>query len=303
MNEVFDSIFTLYFVDEEEENVKNLYEEAQMPLEQVMAKYQNDFLNPNTKKIKQEAGKPPVSPFLRGRHSCSSGASTSGAGSCSKGVTSTLPESCNEKTESGPDLEDAKERDVEVSSSSTVGQSGGSSGTSRQHSGNNEADQASDSSASNGETKSISESSEETGTAKHKAAMPDSSEDTKAQSPDKKSDCSGDGNASVKVNETSGVMQEVNGEIANTEEKDSGEAAKDCDGVTSSSAPHENGEVVKSGSKEKSPTKITKEGTRAWPRLETLFEPYRYRLLGGQDESDSDSDDEGDESFQGADDR
>lgn len=260
-------------VDEEEENVKNLYEEAKMPLEQVMAKYQNDFLNPNIKKIKQDAGKPPVSPFLRGRRSCSPGASTSGSESSSKSTTSALPEHESGKTESCPESEDAKETDVDVSSSSTSGQ----------HPGNSEADQASNSSASNGETKPVSESDEET--AKHKAELPDSSGDVKAQSPDKGSDCS------VKVN----------GEIGNADEKDPGQAARD--GVTSSSVPHENGEVGKTEGKGKSPPKATEEGKkRVSPRRHTVTELYRT-LLGGQDQSDSDSDDEGDESFQGADDR
>lgn len=289
--------------DEEEENVKNLYEEAEMPIEQVMAKYQNDFLKPNIKKIKQDAGKPPVSPFLRGRRSCSSGASTSGSGSCSKSSTSMRPESKSGNTESGPDSEDKRERDTEVSSSSSNrGQSNNSSSSaSRQHSGNNEADQASDSSASNGETKSISEPSKEIETAKHKAAMPDSSEDVKVQSPDKASDHSGEGNPSVKVNDASGVTQEVNGEIGDADEKDLGQTTKDSDGVTSSSAPHENGEVVKSENKRKSPTKVTKERKkRVSPRRHTAMELYRT-LLGGQDQSDSDSDDEGDESFQGVD--
>lgn len=274
-----------------------------MPLEQVMAKYQNDFLNPNIKKIKQDAGKPPVSPFLRGRRSCSSGASTSGSGSCSKSSRSTRLESKSGNTESGPDSEDNKERDTEVSSSSNPGQSNSSSGTSRQHSENSEADQAFDSSASNGETKSISESSEEIETAKHKAAVPDSSEDVKVQSPEKTSDHSVEGNTSVKVNDASGVTQEVNGEIGDVDEKDSGQTAKDCDGVTSSSVPHENGEVVKSESKGKSPTKVTKEDKkRVSPRRHTATELYRT-LLRGQDQSDSDSDDEGDVSFQGVDNR
>jgi protein phosphatase 1G len=293
----------LCFVDDEEENVENLYEEAEMPLEQVMAKYQNDFLNPNIKKMKQDAGKQPVSPILRGRRSCSSGASTSGSGSCSKSITGTLPEFGCGKAESGPDSEDVKERDVDVGSSSNRGQSSNSSSTSRQHSGNSETDQASDSGASNGETKPVSESSEETATAKHKAAMPDSSGDVKVPSPEKGSDCSGEGNASVKVNDASDVMQEVNGEIGDADEKDLGQTVRDCDGVTSSSVPHENGEVVKSGSKGKSPAKVTKEGKkRVLPCRHTAMKLYRT-LLGGQDQSDSDSDDEGDESFQGADDR
>jgi hypothetical protein len=88
--------------------------------------------------------------------------------------------------------------------------------------------------------------------------MPDSSKDVKVQSPYKTSDHSAEGNLSVKVNDASGVTQEVNGEIGDADEKDSGQTTKDCDRVTSSSVPHENGEVVKSESKEKSRTKVTR---------------------------------------------
>jgi protein phosphatase 1G len=287
--------------DEEEENVKNLYEEAEMPLEQVMAKYQHDHLNPNAKKIKQEDGKPPVSPFLRGRRSCSSGASSS---KCSTGM---LSGSGNGSTASDPDAEDkGKERDAEVSSSSTQGQC---SSSSRQHLGNSEADQASDCSASNGETKSAPEAGEEMEATKHKAAMPDSSDDSKIQNTVSTADQSGDENSSFKVSDAGDVKQEVNGVIGESNKKDAEQAARDCDGVTSSSAPHENGEVVKGEIKGKSLSKASsscdsnKEDKKHFTLRRRTETALYCTLLGNQDQSDSDSDDEGDESFQGADNR
>jgi protein phosphatase 1G len=302
----------LYFIDEEEENVKNLCEEAQMPLEQVMAKYQNDFLNPSAKKIKQESGKPPVSPFLRGRRSCSSGASSSGSGSSSSGSpskcsTNVVSESVSESTESDPGAEDKnKGRETAVSSSVNQGQSCNSTSKSGQHLENSEADQTSDSSTSNGETKSASEG-DEIETANHKATVPDSSEDANIQHLDKTLDETEEGNSSVKVNDDGDGKQEVNGEIGNGGKKDSGQTTRDCDGVTSSSTPRENGEVVKGESKGKSPRKLGRspESTKQDKKRITLgrrtASALYHTLLRGQDQSDSDSDDEGDESFQGAD--
>lgn len=308
----------LYFVDEEEENVKNLYEEAAMPLEQVMAKYQNDLLNPNAKKIKQEAGKPPISPFLRGRRLCLSGASSSGSGSpssesvatssgsSSKCSTNVISESIRGGTESDLGAEDKKkERSSEVSSSVNQGQSCNSANKSRQHLENSEADQTSDSSTSNGETKSASEA-DQIETTNHKAAMPSNSEDANIQNLDKTLDQT-DEEKSVKVNDDGDSKQEVNGETGDRGKKDSEQTTRDCDGVTSSSTPHENGEVVKGESKGKSPRKISgnlestkRDKKRVMLGRRTASALY-HTLLKGQDQSDSDSDDEGDESFQGAD--
>lgn len=50
---------------EDEENVSNLYEEASMPIEQVIEKYQSGVVNPNLKKL--QGDKLPSSPFLRAR--------------------------------------------------------------------------------------------------------------------------------------------------------------------------------------------------------------------------------------------
>lgn len=300
--------------DEEEENVKNLYEEAEMPLEQVMAKYQNDLLNPSAKKIKQEGGKPPVSPFLRGRRSCSSGASSSGSGSSSSEVAaassvSGSPSKCctNVVSESEPGAEDKKkESDSQVSSSVNEGQSCNSTSKSRQHLENSEADQTSDSSTSNGEAKSVSEG-DEIETANHKETMPDSSEDAGIKSVDKTSDDTEEVKSSVKVNDDGEGKQEINGEVGEGGKKDTGQTTRDCDGVTSSSTPQENGEVVKGEGKGKSPRKITRslESTKQDKKRITLghraASALYHTLLRGQDQSDSDSDDEGDESFQGAD--
>lgn len=297
--------------DEEEENVENLCEEAAMPLEQVMAKYQNDLLNPSAKKIKQEGGKLPVSPFLRGRRPCSSGASSSGSGSSSSGSpskhsTNEVSESASESTESDPGAEEKKkERDSAVSSSINQGQSCTSTSKSRQHLENSEADQTSDSSTSNGDTKSVSEG-DEVETANHKLTMPDHSENENIQNLDETSDETEEGNSSVKVNDDGDNKQEVNGETGNRRKKDSGQNTRDCDGVTSSSSPRENGEVVKGESKGKSPRKIRScESTKQDKKRITLghrtASVLYHTLLRGQDQSDSDSDDEGDESFQGAD--
>jgi len=274
-----------------------------------MAKYQNDFLNPHAKKIKQEDGKPPVSPFLRGRRSCLSGASSSGSGSSSKNSMSIVPESGNGNTKSDADTEESrKERDSEVSSSSSQGRGSNSTSKLKQHFGNSEADKASGSGTSNGETKPESEASEEIEAAKHKTTMSDSSENTKIN-PDKTADQSGEGNSSVKVKDAGDVKQEMNGEIGEGGKKDAGQTTRDCEGVTGSSAPHENGEVVKGESKGKSPCKISSslESTKEDKKHITLHchtATTLYRtLLGGQDQSDSDSDDEQDESFQGDDNR
>ncbi|XP_021927552.1 probable protein phosphatase CG10417 isoform X2 [Zootermopsis nevadensis] len=285
--------------DEEEENVKNLYEEAEMPLEQVMAKYQHDHLNAVAKKIKEDCNSP-VSPFLRGRRLCTPGASSSKYG------TDTLLGSGNGST--GFDEEDEVEGDTEVSSSSTQHQCSSSSGDSRQHLGNSEADQTSGCSTSNGETKSGPGASEELKT-KHKAAMPDSSGDSKLQNADKTADQSGDENSPFKVSEAGDLKQEVNGEIGEGDKRDAEQATRDCEGVTSSSAAtaHENGEVVELENKGKCTSKASsscdsnKEKKKNFAlRYHTTTALY-HSLLRGKDQCDSDTDDDGDESFQGAD--
>jgi hypothetical protein len=219
-----------------------------------------------------------------------------------------VSESVSGSTESDPSAEDKKpERDTEVSSSVNQGPSCNSTSKSRQHLENSEADQTSDSSTSNGETKPISEG-DEVKTPNHKETMPDCSEDANIKSMDKMSDDTEEVKSSVKVNEDDGEgKQEINGEVGDGGKKDSGQTTKDCDVVTSSSTPQENGEVVKGESKGKSPRKINKapESTKQEKKRITLgrraASSLYHTLLRGQDQSDSDSDDEGDESFQGVD--
>lgn len=90
--------------DSDEENVRNLYEEASMPIEQVIEKYQSNLVNPNLKKL--QGDKLPVSPMLKARKSCestdaasSSGcASASGSSSQASASSSTVTESTTESS-------------------------------------------------------------------------------------------------------------------------------------------------------------------------------------------------------------
>ncbi|KAJ4445608.1 hypothetical protein ANN_12290, partial [Periplaneta americana] len=235
---------TFFFIsDEEEEDVNKLYEEAEMPLEQVMAKYQND-LNPSEKKVKQGEGKPP-------------GASSESGSSSSSGNDSTESDGEDEKVEVN------KERESGVSSSSSEGHCSDS----RQHLGNNEADQAS----SNGDSEPVKAASDETEAEKSKATMPESSGDAKIQT----------------VSDNVHVKQEVNGE---TEE--GVKTVKESEGVTSSSTPHENGEGKEKSLNEISSSAEVRKHAKLRPRIGT---PLSCSSLG---QGDSDSDDEEDESFQ-----
>lgn len=93
--------------DYDEENVNNLYEEASMPIEQVMEKYQFNLLNPHLKKI--QGDKLPVSPLLKARKSCGE---SSGCSSSSSGVKSDKP------AESGTTASD-NSVNIDVSSTTT----------------------------------------------------------------------------------------------------------------------------------------------------------------------------------------
>ena len=194
--------FCIPVEDEEEENIRNLYEEAEMPLEQVMAKYQNDLLN-NINKLKDEDDKALVSPMLRARRSCSAGASSSGAGSSSNCSTSQIIEPGNGSSDPEEDS----------SRSSSEGQS--SSSSSKQ----------TNSSSSNGDSKPVEteDTNEKTGDEKSVDKISDEQEDIKAKDNSGcaevsekpkdikvKKDKSGDEN-------NQGV--EVNGEIGDEEKK------------------------------------------------------------------------------------
>ncbi|KAJ9591377.1 hypothetical protein L9F63_002082, partial [Diploptera punctata] len=244
--------------DEEEENVKNLYEEAQMPLEQVMAKYQNDLHNTN--KGKDENGK---SSSDHDRHLCSSGASSSKAGSSSsKCSTSQIPDSARGNTE---------QDSAEASSSSKQTESGSSNGDSKLVDTVSETDKNVylDSSV-DAKVVNIEKSADE--------KLDDQSEDINNKNENSADKKNSDEPKEIKVkkeklgNENS---VEVNGEIGNEEKK----------GV--------NGDVEEGeGGKGKEKAKIISSLRRRCALYCTLLE--------NQDNSDSDSDDEGDESFLGA---
>lgn len=93
----------------EEENLNNLKEEAQMPIEEVMAKYAStgSSINPNIQFIKEGDKKiAPVSPYLRAK-----GSGTSNAVDCS--------ESSSSSSASSSKCQFTNEADSEVSSSSS----------------------------------------------------------------------------------------------------------------------------------------------------------------------------------------
>ncbi|KAF5283184.1 hypothetical protein FQR65_LT02696 [Abscondita terminalis] len=84
-----------------EENVSNLYEEATMPLEQVIEKYTSNLKHPHLQNIQKDGEKLPVSPYLRARkenvnEGCSSVGECSGSSKC----TETSSPASNIETES-----------------------------------------------------------------------------------------------------------------------------------------------------------------------------------------------------------
>lgn len=116
---------------EDDENVDHLYEEASMPIEQVMEKYQSNLLNPHLKKL--QGNKVPVSPLLKARKigessgQCSSSASSSG--SCSSGSSKESSKTESEDTSAdSTDKKDSEKKENNLCSSSACDSS--STGTS-----------------------------------------------------------------------------------------------------------------------------------------------------------------------------
>ncbi|GLV32541.1 uncharacterized protein CBL_00749 [Carabus blaptoides fortunei] len=123
------------YSEDDEENVRNLYEEASMPIEQVMEKYQSSLVNPNLKKL--QGDKLPVSPMLKARKACensdvpSSSGCASASGSSSKAsasssVTESTAESSGESSQVKTDACNIVSSS-EVSCSDTVSTSNGES--------------------------------------------------------------------------------------------------------------------------------------------------------------------------------
>ena len=257
----------------DEENVSNLCMEAVMPLEQVMAKYQSEVLNPHLKSLKNDTSNRvcSASPYLRSRKgkekaSCSS----SGAGCSSSSSAWNTNES-------------------DVSSSSQPCGSSSSTSANRKESGSpgsSEAEQVLDSTTSNGEvseTPQLVASTEDLELTKL-VDMPDSSEDIEDKvSPSK------DPQAEQSPNDT-----EING----SSKKNFGDAdsSKGCaDSVTSSSCtPVENGEAEQQG-------KISSSNRRKQQSAIDLYKSLLSKETENSDDDNEDEDDEeNDESFEGS---
>lgn len=265
---------------DEEENVSNLCMEATMPLEQVMAKYQSEVINPHLKNLKGEkCGKRAfASPYLRGRRGREKASGSSSGAGCSSSPSPPPTSSSSSSSEWNTN-------ETDVSSSSQPCGSTLSSTVERKDSdcpGSNEAEQVLDSTTSNGSTHA---SPPVVSTADVEPAksmdMPDSSEDVKEKvsSPCKAPLC-----AESNANEV-----EVNG----AESKRIGDADSSKgggDNVSSSSCiPVENGDA---GQQER----ITSSGRRRTQPVDL----YQSLLKKDSDDSEEDDDDdENDETFDG----
>ncbi|PSN53499.1 hypothetical protein C0J52_16748 [Blattella germanica] len=289
---------------EEEENIKNLFEEAEMPLEEVMAKYKRDILNNKEKPKKEE--------------SCSSGASSSGAGaSSSKSGSKKITESENGSADSDEESNEGSKCNNKAQikrSPSPICR--------KDHSNNIE-----EAESDLGEKKIKIEISSPI---KHTVHTPDSSGDVKKEDIVKTEDVKKEDivktedvkkedivktedvkkedivktedKSSVKGGVDVEVKQEMNGEIGDEESKTG--KIKEEDSV--SSIPRENGEVVEREGKGKAKTTSSNvEEKRNMPvlRRRQAAELYRALLRDEASDSDSSSDDEGDLSFQGVDNR
>ncbi|RZC32041.1 protein phosphatase 2C 21 [Asbolus verrucosus] len=89
---------------DEEENVNNLYEEAAMPIEQVIEKYTSNLLNPAVRNLKKDVDKFPKSPYLKAKKESDSTVGTS-AGSCSSSSTSQIFDKCGDGVSSSSEAE------------------------------------------------------------------------------------------------------------------------------------------------------------------------------------------------------
>lgn len=253
---------------DEEENVNNLCMEATMPLEEVMAKYQSEVLNPHMRNLRnQKCSKQAcsASPYLRCRRGREKASSSSGAG-CSSSSFSWNTNETDVSSSSQP---------CGSTSSSTV------EGKEAESPGSNEAEQVLDSTTSNGNVH-ISPpvgSTADVEPAKS-ADMPDSSEDIteKVSSPGKTA-CT-----ESTVNEV-----EVNG--AETKRIGDADSSKGGgDNVSSSSCvPTENGDA---GQQER----ISSTGRR---RIQSVVLYQSLLKKDNEDSEDDDDDDENDETFDG----
>lgn len=262
--------FVLTYHADEEENVNNLYMEAAMPLEEVMAKYQSE-LNPQIKTLKSEKCNKRVcsaSPFLRGRRGKEKASSTSSGAGCS----------------SSSSLWNTNESDVS-SSSQPCGSTLSSTmdGKESECVGNNEAEQVLDSTTSNGNAHAsppVGSTADVFVEPTKSEDMPDSSEDVnkKVSSPSK-----------VTSAESNANEVEVNG--AETKRIGDADSSKSGgDNVSSSSCiPVENGDA---GQQER----ISSTGRR---RIQPITLYHTLLKKENEDSEEDDDDDENDETFDG----
>ncbi|XP_033224539.1 probable protein phosphatase CG10417 [Belonocnema kinseyi] len=273
---------------DDEENISNLCMEATMPLEQVMAKYQAEILNPQLKGLKNDVGGSRVcsaSPYLRSRKgkeraSCSS----SGAGCSSSSSSWNTNDESDVSSSSQP---------CGSSASTSADRKGLSSNSPK----SSEAEQVLDSTTSNGEVAQTSERVASTGDATAAVAaaeicstksvdMPDSSEDVKDKvSPSK---------VSQPEPSSPSVEAEVNGASLSKNFGDADSSRAAADSVTSSSCiPVENGEAEQ---QENISSSIRRRNQRMIDYKELLADENPI----SDDDGDEDEDDEeNDESFMG----
>lgn len=84
---------------DEEENVNNLYEEAAMPIEQVIEKYTSNLTNPHIKNLQKDGEKAPTSPYLKAKRESEPVVGTSSSEACGS-VSSASKESVNDDVSS-----------------------------------------------------------------------------------------------------------------------------------------------------------------------------------------------------------
>ncbi|KAK7864745.1 hypothetical protein R5R35_012254 [Gryllus longicercus] len=328
---------------EDEENIRNLYEEAQMPLEEVMAKYQTDGLNPALKKLK---GGTPPSPYLVAKQSSKTktkfaeeaGSSKAGSSSSSSSTSSGGVEPVEESSS-----ESAEKEEVDLKQSKSEGKE---KVLDPSEDSNGEKAPAVDSSKeTNGDESSEKDPISSSGSSKEK------SEDTCNEKTPQKSKDNNEENASKEVKSESGKEEEkgLNDEPkvekkqtdnhlkkeqeSGKQETKEGEKEKkspikklEVNGDVepkdlkkdTENEPHENGDVAEEETEDddenekettksrkgkgKAIIKMSEKPKRTSARQRNMAILFRS-FLAAQDSADSESDDEGDESFQGAEER
>ncbi|XP_049792767.1 probable protein phosphatase CG10417 isoform X5 [Schistocerca nitens] len=259
---------------EDEENVKNLFAEAEMPLEQVMAKYRRDMISSSTKKSKDGDDEIGDYPDLDKEN---------------------IPEASGSGT-AGIKLTDC-ESDTDANSSDSQEKPSADGDSAAVSDGDSAA--VSDCDANHKPTSSNGNGDSET----EPHSKTDSPDVMVSVSDKNKEPLTG---SDTETAEELKVKEEMNGEHDGDQGAASGEPQGKSSDVTGSEAPIKNGEVSVSEDKDDTSTNEDKGKRKAMPNLNQCILRKSLRqhaavalyhsLLGGQDQSDSDSD-EADESF------